>query len=297
MTSLKDEQEIESILRDYKNTSSSQKATLEARMWRLISPDLERTGNRQQRRVTLKKKFESDESRYQFELRHTLLHAPVDLWKRLDAGSMTLSKARDLWLDAKRLAGASDHTAEKELIGVLSKYDRLPNQRRTNQGVTRFNNDTNKARLLGTTKQPSKNKWHHLREAVGAIVSERTDDFDPQEKDDLFTWLDQEIKTVIYAFDGKMARLREQAKTGAGVSRKEVIWACKTLLMDYPRPGNPVNKALAKRQYHKMSRLYHPDTGAGNANPGLFDDIVKAYQIIEAYNAEFSTKKGKKNDK
>lgn len=81
-------------------------------------------------------------------------------------------------------------------------------------------------------------------------------------------------------------RAREAASSvaGATVGRAQLLQACETLHMPAPSPGAPLDLNYARRQKHKLARLYHPDAhGGATATLKQYHAVLDAWDVVHRY--------------
>jgi len=268
------------------------KARVEERLWRMRDSD-EHHSSGVERRNWLSKILKITDSTTLIERRRALLHAPKELWNWIDNKKVPFSVALQLWRDAKHQASIQNTDAEFILMQLLDKYEHAP--KITNKdGVVRRQHRTHSRHLDGkkVANGDVKNKWLPIRDAIGTLISERFESLSEEQRSDLVSWLEREVKSLISEFDNKVTRLRD-AEAGVEINRKQVLDACRTLSMDPPKSGKPVDISLAKKQKKRIARLYHPDVapaGAVEVHQQSYRAVFVAYSLIEQYNRNFNEK-------
>lgn len=225
------------------------------------------------------------------------------LWARVDGPERMPIGTAVMVLRAARVVERGGVTAEG-LQAALKEYESWPTRQMPNGGpVIHFKPPTmftglNRWQRKGkggakgrVGKEPEKGFWQTLRDSIQAYVQERTKELEPHYAGKLSKELEAELKTLLHEWQVRLDSVsRRGMKIGElvpVVRRTVLVEACRTLAMAPPPVSKPVNMKLARRNKMRLAREYHPDVSAHDTGES-FNEVIKAYQVIEQYNEQFS---------
>lgn len=243
------------------------------------------------------------------QVREALLNAgsAVDiLWERIHAGKMLPTTAHSLLRRAKGRVELHKETLVEGLAFVLMDHDSLPIAHTSDGREFRRRNPSSLRRPPAKGERPAKKKggsddskliFGQIRGMVAAYCAARMEGLDPIVSERIMQSVSKDLNAVLVEFAGRVYRAAQQEKQEiklmVEIGRREIIEACRVLRMDPPRAGTPVNMSLAKRQKRILARLFHPDANDGsNSFTEQYDEVVKAYEMIESYNQKISGEVG-----
>lgn len=225
-------------------------------------------------------------------------------WPRVNCGEMALDSAAQLLRRAKAevLAAEQAGTAidlDTAIKRVVLEYDRLPSFRNKKGHIVRRKSSVDLPRLRAekiSKKQKPKAKkeetpkdfWGSIRTTVSAFVAPRFEGIDPIVSQKLYMDFERDLKILLDEYGQKISRSARKEKDDLEVSvtlnRSEIISACRTLCIEPPRPGRPIELAKANQQKKKLARQYHPDRmGGSEVTRHLYEEVIKAYEVAEQY--------------
>lgn len=295
--------EYEEMIEHYKVTASKfthkERAEFEKQIWDTAAPSLDLGG--MLRRTWLASQI--FESQSDIENRSIIYNgglAADELWRRLDEG-MPLTTATGLLRKAKKIANASRIALRDALKSELDDYDKLPMYRLANGKVTRRRAPATLPNLKDIMPPKKRGRpssghprvfWAHIRDQLAHFVAARLVGADPIVAQTLWKDFEKDLKIIFDELQSKLYRARRDDKKGKDlskeVSRRAVVNACHTLSMDPPSPGKAIDLTLAKKQKHKLARLYHPDRHNGDESTRpQYDAVLEAFLILEQYQGNF----------
>lgn len=122
---------------------------------------------------------------------------------------------------------------------------------------------------------------HALREFLDANLEEL--ECEPFLKERFKAFCEGEIKIAIDSCRAKLRKLQETGPAGTK-GQEELKQACRTLHMDTPRWGKPLDLVKARKLKHKLARAYHPDANRGAVtNRHLYEQVIDAFSILSMY--------------
>ncbi len=286
--------DYKTLVDQYKSQSAGmsqrEMAILERRIWQLASPTLARTpGALLSKREWLSNTLET--TPYAIEGRSTLLgygDAADELWQRIAEG-MPLRTCVKLMRDAKMRSAVNGSELRDEIQKMLKEYDELPTAVLPDGKVIHKRPPN---MMPKPTEEPPEESaqdddpklfWANLRGMISVYFHTRLSGIDQGIVEKLWRDFEVDLKVLLDHFQHKLDRTkRDDAHRKQAVTRSQVIQACHTLHME-PPPGkiDAEFKKRAKRNYHKLAAVYHPDKSGTQDTRGLFDSVRAAYQILE----------------
>jgi len=213
-------------------------------------------------------------SGYEIRQRNALWSAgdiAAPLWARLDRKTLTLAEAVRYLRQAERERKQTRGNVSARLAQLLGASVTVLHPTPTD--VTTPPPMDRDAFLSG------------VRALVGAYAAHALGDRDAPSAARIRKTLEADIALAVSEFH---KRTRSQAPSLdsviAAVPRKRLVEACRTLSMDPPRVGKPVDAAHAKRQYRALARLFHPDVSTEPNAAEVFGNVTDAYKTIDEYN-------------
>jgi hypothetical protein len=143
-----------------------------------------------------------------------------------------------------------------------------------------------KKQLKNTPLAQSGRFWESIRAQVGDFMRERIEETeaDPVVVDRFVADFIKDVKVLVDSWTGKINRAAG-AERGSNVAKRTVvIAACRTLLIDPPKPGRPVDLAMANSRKKSLARAYHPDGGGSASTTPQYQEVLEAYATLETYN-------------
>ncbi len=262
-------------------------AVAEERLWQMADVD----ARRQYKRHVWLAAIVKTGAFYEIAMRGRLIHAPQVLWDRVDDPDepMPLSTAVRIMKDARQKAGKSGHSLAGCVDDELADYDKLPVfhtaegkkfRRRTGVHIIR---EKTSSKEMGSAQ--GRGWWARMRQVIGNLVADKVPaGVDEVAREDLYKWLDKEIRTVIDQFSAQAAKLPRRGQPAVEINRKQLVAACRTLHIDPPPPGGKADLARATQAKRSFARAYHPDGHGGDETMReLYEGIIQAYAVVEAY--------------
>ncbi len=286
--------ELAALISQYKSKvdpTEREKALLERDMWLFATPEV--------RRSTERKKWLQAilgaESSYPYLKRAELLNAEpatLPLWKHIDERTMTPSRAMETFRQAKLTAATEDLPLAKALEIELDKYNRLPHVYHVEGGYTIRKPSPEVVSKREGKKKPGaidpKEFYSELKKrSAEFLLSRLGDNVDQLTVNRLTSEFNADLKSLFDEWQPKLNRIKSASSWTP--ERPAIIKACRTLMMDPPKPGTPVDLAKAKKQKKKLARVYHPDVSAGETS-GAYQAVMEAYDILEQANASTETR-------
>ncbi len=221
---------------------------------------------------------------YETELRHRVLRAPQELWDRINMNQLSLRSAMKCWHEARFLSRRDGGSAAAKVAGLLVHYDKTgvftgsapaPSTAAPATGAPRVDNERWRA--------PAGRLQACVVDFVGTQLKGRpVSDYD---RDDLIGQLEREIQTAIRAFSVRLARLGS-TDAPKGITRRQVLDACRTLRIDPPKPEAQVDLAAARRNKKQLARAYHPDTSKADNARVFYQQVIEAFDVLEQYHKQ-----------
>jgi hypothetical protein len=232
------------------------------------------------------------------------------LWPMVDSGEMALATATTLLRKAKAevmIAKQSNVTIEPEtaLKCVLEEYNTLTPARTPNGHIVRKKLPSSIPRMRKPYKarkpkkfpengvvredQRAKGFWSEMRTLIARFVSPKFDGVDPIIEQTLYREFERDLKIFLDEFAIKVSRTSKEAQRDKSlypsvVNRGELIWACRTLCIDPPKPNKSIDLEKANKQKKKLARQYHPDRlGGSEVTRPLYEAVISAYSTLEKY--------------
>lgn len=219
------------------------------------------------------------------------------LWDRVQK-DLTLSMAVDLLRTAKAVGSVTK---------ALEEYDKRPIVRNLGKGKAVRVNPPSRLPPAATLARDSNVKgaenpetarvfWTELRKLIGHYFLPRLMDAPTVEVERLQSEFETDLRILFDMFQGKIRRLQTQARGGglSDIQRRHILEACRVLaLSKVPAPGVPVDLKEARQRQRKLAALYHPDKHGGDTSmQALYDDVNRAYSVLETYNELLAEKHG-----
>lgn len=257
-------------------TTNKERARIESEAAAIITPE-DRKHYKSLRDV-LAHLFSSKE--YEIEARRVIYSTGVygdQVWDKIERKEIPLRTAAGLCQKAKTVPNTHLHKAIEEL---LREYDELPYVSTLN-GVTFRRSSPTRGAELAEIKDPA--DWWELM---------RLDVIPDQSKLDIpaakiiLQRMEKEFKISIDICRRdieKAVQHSEWVKSKAKskeleVARKKMMDACVALHMDVPSGSEIPDIERARKQMHRLARMYHPDANAGDEK-----NIPQYYKVLEAY--------------
>ncbi len=227
------------------------------------------------------------------------------VYKLLDDGEMNPGRAEQLLRDAKAQSKTSGVDLEVAIGALVREYMSRPVtsfkggynvRQKPITSIPRLHDLKHKAKVTKKTTSradPDGNRvfWSKLREDIARFISPKLEGVDPIIGEKLWRDFELGLKGYLDEFGVKVSRALSSEKELAGgtkmISHSSVQNACKVLNITAPRPGKPVDLALAKKQKKRMVVLYHPDKGNPATRP-MYEQVIEAFIVIEQYAEQFS---------
>lgn len=225
-------------------------------------------------------------------------------WPEIEAKKMPLSTGVRLVRNARAYMKEKRCSGREAVEAVYAEYLKLPLikmvdgtviHKRTAGRLRRTTEDVvEEKRARRTEKEDSgdateRELWLRVRKAISALAAAKLQSI-PEGimKDQIVLGMERDVKVLFEEWSNKIhrqkIRAKEQANVTRLVSRPTVIEACRALHMDPPKPGEPVDMVLAKRQKKKLAALYHPDSNAGDETTrGMYERVLAAYGELEEF--------------
>lgn len=230
-------------------------------------------------------------SAYELENRMRLLKAPDALWERVEQ-DMALSTAVTLVTRARR---------EKRTVeSMLAEYDSWPVHKHLEGGkVTRRPRLSSMAgvRQLSGAKSRVLNdtRWGKLRAILADYVADSLAGAHDETRARLSLSMERDLKTLIDSWREQISHAqRRLAREVVPTGRREMLNACRVLLIEPPGPGKAPNLERARAQWRRLAKEYHPDKRGSDVTRAEFENVQAAWQAIRSYVDEFEQCKAKK---
>ncbi len=284
--------------------SERDRAELEAKIWSAVSPEerklVEGAGIRKGLVGYISYRFSVGQG--SLRNRQFLFGAgPIadPLWERIDGHGMPVHTARRLLNEAME-ASEAGMALETALAKKIAKYEGTGYLARVGNKVVRKVPKSSKMAMPTEVEADSwepplgpapegREFWAFLRTQTLNYVMSRVPDADPGIREKMVSNFEADLRSVVQTFRvdiGRAARMKSIFQP-AGPSRREVLEACRTLNIDPPKVGSPVDESVLKRQMRAYARAYHPDRAGGTEETRvLFDQSQKAYVVIRDYNLQ-----------
>lgn len=276
-----------------KATTERERAVIERRMWASVSRDV-RQANRRDKWL---QSVIGGETGYVFIKRAELLNGEPDtelLWPRIDAKTMTTSKAIEILRQARATNIAEEIPLKDAIIQQLAEYDNLPHTVELDNGYTikkpspvfeKVHRGRRKAKTpQGQKQNDSKEFYSKLQQDCTEFFVTRlgmTLDVFAQERLKAEFILD--LKTLIDEWRSKLNNVHRRAGQDilAEPERKDLLKACRVLSMEPPKPGEPIDMVTAKKNKKKLARVYHPDKVGNDSTTDKYQEVIEAYNVLE----------------
>lgn len=127
--------------------------------------------------------------------------------------------------------------------------------------------------------------WPFLRQVVSQYVKTRLEGCDPVQVEFLIRKFEVDLNVVIEDLQDEVRKVPRGSLEAVAFSRARVIHECRTLGMDPPKPGQPVDARALQLQYKRASRAYHPDMHGGDETTlPQFKAVQDAKKFLAGYN-------------
>lgn len=232
--------------------------------------------------------------------RHQLHLAGDDanpLWAKLESG-MPLRTAVLILRQAQSSSRKTRFPLHEEVERQLHRYESMGVQVKTTNGKVfrrskagSTHRDPIPSQLEVETKKAVdvKNFWMAMRSMVASYINTKLDGYDSMEIDSVRRRVEADLNVFLTDMQDIIRRAPKGRIELVGVTRRQVIDACRALGMDPPPPGKPVDEKKAKLQRKLYSRQYHPDVHGGSEETRhLFQAAIEGFKIIERYNQELN---------
>jgi len=277
-------------------TTDRQRAEIEGRMWdvaRVLAPeDAHKMGGAKWLAATLGVGINDTEARMM--LRRAQPASDI-IWERVDGPErMTLNSAAGIVSRARIAAKQQSISVQQAVEQELRIYDswimrRLPNGRsyRCRPPETR----AVRASKEPTSAPPPSDAWTAVRAAILRVLDcELGTEMDPRVRDRLRGQCEAEVQSLVKLLNARIRSVKKNADLDEPIikpstKRRELRDACTLLGIDPPRhAGGAVDFAsysLAKKNYRKLAREYHPDHNPSPDARGHFEKAVEAMRLVE----------------
>lgn len=290
--------------KQHKRWNHYQRALMETKIWEAALPDHRQRFDRRDWVAHL-----TGAKAARIDRRSRLFHpGPITdpLWERVNRNLMPVGTAVRLLKDALQIAARrhakSETAVSHALAEVLKQYDNQPGmsvmadgtvtRRRTPYSI-RVRHEPRSRRPV--EEETERTLWADLRETMHRMIGLKlvgvaTEDIEVQR---LVQGMERDVKVLFDDFQQRFYRVQKNAKrageTVAMLSRASVVKACRTLAMDPPPTGKPVDLKAANKQKRRLAAQYHPDTHGGDQTTrSLYEAVLAAYYEIEQYNSQIA---------
>lgn len=241
-------------------------------------------------------------SQYEVSQRRALLLAgrPAEfLWHKVDQG-LRIGKAVGLLREAQRNLHPKDRDGLHErLKNLTGAYGHRKNWRRylgpedaEPQSETEPESEAAAPSVALPELPPAPERretrafWNELKQGVLGYLKSTVPEAGEDERENYAADFERDLAMLIDQHRTKWSKAGRMAREQKRVSRKRFIEALRTLHMDPPERGAPVDAVLgpARKQQRKLGALYHPDAhqGAEHMRP-QYQAVMEAFSIIERY--------------
>lgn len=229
-------------------------------------------------------------SQYDLRARQEVLACGIaakPLWERLEGG-MTFGTAQRLVRDAKRKAGKHNLAGLiREVHEALRLHDRLPPATMIEaEGVAGQSSAEIVAEASHASASDPRKFWATLRQLAVTFAGEHLADVGGAERTRLLADLNNDLQSTIDHHSHRWSSSRRAAKAGSRVSRSGMRDACAALKIDPPRRGQLLDMAAARKAQREMARLYHPDRNPAQDTTAQYNEINRAFALLERWSAE-----------
>ena len=210
-------------------------------------------------------------------------------------------KQREKILAVLRAAGATGMICEELAEHVDINVNKLPSylSRLEGLGIARSLPTKRKNRaghvskawvLVGEPEVTADSRpgdfWADIRKRVASYVKDKSENMSAVVFEQVFRDFEVDMQDLVKSFQNRLKQRQRDHLVPEVVSRKAVFAACRTLQVDPPKIGAPVDDAAAKRNKRQMVRAYHPDAfGVNNdATRDMYEAVIAAYETIAQYN-------------
>lgn len=240
---------------------------------------------------------------------------PADpLWERIEKDYSLYTAVEILREARKNTPDGLNGSLVKAIADAMKEYDSRPHKRHVGNGrITRSRSPTRlpnpreavKEAIKPVTRRKMENPentrafWDELRKHVAGFIAPKLMGAPPIIADKLYKEFEVELKSLLEHFGTKLSRMSKEERTGVftEIHRKRLIDACRRLSMDPPKPGKPVDGGLARTQWKRLVKLYHPDKHGGSEHTRIaYEDVNAAYAAIQQYNESFNQKEVEEQD-
>lgn len=310
--------DTEDLVRQYKELSPAmsekEKAELEHKIWDSRPPDAA-LGSRHKREVYLCSLLGG--SLNDIALRAQLYNggSVIDpIWARIEK-DYTVSTGAQIMRSARKIATEnSEESLRAAIAKVMREYDSRPLKRYLSDGkIARSNSPTRLPSMEEMRKQaikPSVRRkpenpdnarafYDELRKFIAGYVAPKLVGAPPIVGEQLYKDFERDLKVLLEAFQHKAYRVIKQERTGGltEVHRRQVIESCRTLSIEPPKPGYPVDLERARKMQRKLAGLYHPDQHKGDESMrGLYQSVMEAFGALEQYNESLNNMEARNAD-
>ena len=216
-------------------------------------------------------------------------HAEI-LWRRIEDKTLSLHRAAQIAIDAKR----HGEPLPEALAAELERYDSMGDaysvhgrllrrrkprgrgpRKKTWEGMIRRGDDTAISDTDGT-----RDFWSKLR---AQLISRFRAECELHTATDLASEFSRDLETV---FDTYRARLRLlRMRSVATVSIPQLADACGVLNIDEPSPDTDLDTWLkgASRRRRILAKSYHPDINGGDAARDAYQQVIESFLVCERY--------------
>lgn len=238
-------------------------------------------------------------SKHSVDVRSVLLgYGPnIDvLWERIDAKTMSLAKARDLALTAKRKAQVMGGEFKDYLAEELKRHDNVEGKYEVTlpSGIKSYRRPPVRKESLPEVPKSwnpdvktSREFAAYLRSLTDKFVNERLKgQAEPSVLKELARDFEFEVRMSYEDLLRKIDRIKRGPNPDAiaSITRQKVIRACEALEIEPPRHGEAVDMIEAKRSYRRLSATYHPDKTGNDVNlTAQFNLIQSAWKVLQDY--------------
>jgi len=272
--------QLDELIERYSSRMSErERASLEAQIWSLI-PKAERPDRGLA--VYMHDRFGAQSTHARCRQQLLLAGARAEaLWARIESG-MPLNTAVSVLRSVK---GAPD--PESAMAQALEDYDKTGYEARLSDGKVVRRRSPSRLRREAPPKSVPHDRtfWRSLRATMSEYVNSRLVGCDPTDADKLLRRFEVDLNLLIADFQDAISSVPKRGIEIAAVSRRTLIASCRTLGMDPPKVGMPVDMKQATLQKRRHARVYHPDVhGGSEATRGQFESVMQAFKTLERYN-------------
>jgi len=279
-------------------TTQRERAEMEGRMFELASKDDRKGGCAKWVARTLSVSLRPAEARNSLRQAGPAAEA---LWARVDGTERMLLESASGALSRARLRAVAENVALVEAVArELAEYDtwnlhstkngtfRKPTQRA--RGFGKRSTHEQRKRIKSRPSGSARDLWSAVRAALKRVVdAELAELADSHAREVLRGQMEAELSGAVDLLHTRVRTAKKHSQLdgvpsilNVDVERRKLRDACLVLSVDPPAPGKFIIHAVyavAKRNYKRLVREYHPDHGG---NVERYHAVVEAMQAIES---------------